>query len=231
MWTWDVDKVNCIHKLKIVEDLRIFVNITFLLVDEKIRSTPRIAKRLGLGGSTLERYRLQGRVCKGGGGWCSGDDCLGRFGMWTSDWVPVKRGFELVDDHHNNHSEAGMLKISLKTIPHFFEFCEILSHGAHIVPQGYLYHFRIFQREKKAASLNNWQLASYVNKRLRKRFEKVSVPYENIDQFVLWGKTLGIIQKNLTFGRLEFNVKMFEQYLDKKNIYTEFNKDREIMEG
>lgn len=233
MWTWDVGKVNVIHSLKRVEDLHIFLDIATLLVDERMRGASKIAKRLGLNESTLEMYRLQGAVCSGRGGWCSGGtDCLGRFRMWYTYWTPAKRSYELVEDHRNGSFEAGMLKICLKAIPHFLEFCQILSHGAYITRQHYSYQFRIFQREKKPRTLNEWQLREFISKRLRTRFGKdVQIPYEDVDQFVLWAKSLGVISRNPTFGRFEFSVETFEKNLDRKKIFSEFSKDRSIMDG
>lgn len=233
MWTWDVSKVNIMHSLKGVQDLRIFRDIAILLVDEEMRWSSKIAKRLGLNGSTLGTYRLQGRVCSGKGGWCSGgNDCLGRFRMWYTYWSPTKRSYELVEDHHCGSFEAAMLKICLKAVPHFLEFCQILSYGAHITRQHDSYQFRVFQREKKPFSVNEWQLEQYIRKRLRARFEKdIQIPYENVDRFVLWVKSLGIISRNPTFGRLEFRVKTFEKYLDRKKIFSDFSEDRSIMEG
>jgi len=232
MWTWDVNKINCIHSYKRVENLHIFLDIATLLVDEGMRSSSTIAKRLDLNRSTLETYRLQGRVCSGKGGWCSrGTDCLGRFRMWYTCWTPAKRSYELVEDYRKGSFEAGMLKICLKAAPHFLEFCQILSHGAYITKQNSLYQFRIFQREKKSLSLNEWQLQVYISRRLQIRFGRdIQIPYEDVDQFVLWGKSLGIISRNPTFGRLEFRVKKFEKYLDRKKIFSEFSKDRSIME-
>lgn len=233
MWTWDVDEINCIHSYKRVENLSVFREIAKLLVDEGLRSFTKIAKRLDTNRITLETYRLQGKVCSGEGGWCTGGtDCLGRFRMWHTNWTPTKRSHELVKDHRDGSFEAGMLKICLKAAPHFLEFCQVLSHGAHITKQNHLYQFRISRRKKKALSLNEWKLRGYMDRRLRIRFGRdVRIPYEDIDQFVFWCKSLGIISENPSFGRLEFRVKTFEKYLDRKKIFNEFSEDRSVMEG
>lgn len=232
MWTWDVKKINCIHSLKRVENLSIFLDIVTLLVDEGMRHSSRIARRLGLNRSTLERYRLQGKVCSGGR-WCSGgSDCLGRFRMWHTYWKPVKRSYELLEDHRNSSFEAGMLEICLKASPHFFQFCQILSHGAYINQQFHSCRFTIFQRGENPLSLNESQLQQCILRRLRVRFgREIEIPNENVDQFVSWGRSLGIISRNPTFGRLEFEIRMFEKYLDSKNIFQEFSKDRRTIEG
>lgn len=234
MWTWNVDKVNCIHKLKQVEDLHVFLKIAIFLVEKDVKSISEIAAKLGLSQSSMKEYILQGRVCLGEGGWCSANDCLGRFSIWfdyQSLLEPTKRCSELLEDYHNELFEAGMLKICLKTVPHFLEFCEILSRGAHITQKYGEYLFKIFQKNKKTVSLDEWQLRRYVYERIRKRFGKgVSIPHEELDQLIVWSKHLEIIRRNPTFGWLEFNVKRFERYLDRKHIYEELSEDRDAME-
>jgi len=236
MWTWKTDKVNCVHSLKKVEDLRVFLNVALLLVEKGISSTSKIEERLGLDRSAFKEYRLQGRVCYGEGGWCSGGrSCLGRFGVWIDNsWslTPTEESSKLIQDYHKDSFEAEMLRICLKTVPHFFEFCEMLSYGANILRQYGEYKFRIFQRDEKPTRLNEWQLSNLIYARLRKRFIKgTEIPYEKVNQLLLWAKSLGIIRSNPVFGRLEFDIKSFESFLDKKHIYGEFSKDRDSMEA
>jgi len=234
MWCWDKKKIIHIHQPKIVPDLGIYSKVVTLLIEKNIMLLSEIKNIINLKNIEVQNYSLQGRLCYGSR-WCLDGKCLGRFNLWQKNGPkisPLPDCYELHKDMVNGVFDAGMLKICLKTIPHFLEFCEILSYGAHIRKKGGIHSFEVFSRKKISHKMSEGAFYHLINRRLKQRFPDITyIPHVDLMLLLSWGKNLGFLQRNRMQKRLEFNVNVFENLLQIKQLYNEFVEDRQKVEG
>ena len=231
MWSWN-RKIIFIHPPKRVSDLSYFPLMAKIInnygggwVD-----THMTFDTLNLPFEDLREYLLQGRCCDGRGVGCGGN-CLGRFDLWKGDSnyvIHTKTGVNLAID---STPTAGILSIALRRIPHFLDFCEMLSHGAYISTENNSLQFRIFDPKRRFVDFSLYQIRQDLYRRVRSRFDKkISLCEINIEQLIDWAKSLQILQYRPALHRLEFSIRTFDSMLEVKNIYDEFSSDRKLME-